>query len=133
MGVQGVKFHHSKSTISQKIVEWEGRISRIAKDLGYSYRCIRDQINSDDDLKNLIKETREYKDESLLEDCEDTLKVAVNNHQDMSNALKAVTYILERKGKNIGYNPINSNLTEEVKKTMSDVIQQALEGNLSQE
>lgn len=133
MGVQGVRFNIPKSTICTAIINNRGRISHIAKTLDYSIRCTREKINQDPELKALLDEYRDQRDESLLDGCEDGLQDAIDNRSvDMSNALKAIFFVLNTKGKPRGYFPPNSIIDDETKQNLSDLIKQAKTGDLSQ-
>ncbi len=135
MGIQGTKLNIPKSSLMSAIKNNLGRLNKIALSLGCHIETARNYISRDPELVKLLKDYREHRDESLLEGAEDTLQKAIdtNDPVNMANALKASMFVLNSKGKGRGYSPPNSNLNDEVKKTMSDVIQQALEDKLSQE
>ena len=85
---------YTEQEIAFAIIDCGGYISAIAKTLGCKIESIRNAINSNTELKELVYEQRE----ELLDNAERGLVKAVN-----AGKLEAIKFVLSRLGRNRGY------------------------------
>lgn len=85
---------YTEQEIAFAIIDCGGYISAIAKTLGCKIESIRNAINSNPELKELVYEQRE----ELLDNAERGLVKAVN-----AGKLEAIKFVLSRLGRNRGY------------------------------
>jgi len=85
---------YTEQELSFAIIDCGGYISAIAKTLGCKIESLRQAINNNPDLKELVYEQRE----ELLDNAERGLVKAVN-----AGKLDAIKFVLSRLGRNRGY------------------------------
>jgi len=85
---------YTEQEIAFAIIDCGGYVSAIAKTLGCKIESIRNAINSNPELKELVYEQRE----ELLDNAERGLVKAVN-----AGKLEAIKFVLSRLGRNRGY------------------------------
>ena len=85
---------YTEQEIAFAIIDCGGYLSAIAKTLGCKIESIRNAINSNPELKELVYEQRE----ELLDNAERGLVKAVN-----AGKLEAIKFVLSRLGRNRGY------------------------------
>lgn len=104
MGTSGVPWDGSKIEIIEALKKRKGRLTYVARDLGVHYITLKKRIDSDPDLTQLTSDLRNHFDRVLVDSGEDVLLFAMGSREtDLSSALKAAFYILDRKGKILGY------------------------------
>ena len=99
MGTSGVPWVQDRDVIIAHLKKAHGRVTHAARSLDISNETLRKKINSDPELKALLGEIRNEADELFLDTAENTLLLAMEKHDDMTNALKASFYVLNSKGK----------------------------------
>lgn len=112
MGTPGVPLNIPKESIAASIKSCRGRMTHMAPALDCSIIYLRERINADPELVALLAETRNHRDENLLDGAEDTLQFALDQRKDadgdINAALKSAFFVLNNKGRKRGYIPANA-------------------------
>ncbi len=99
MGTPGVPFNPKKDDIVNSIKKWNGRISRIAKEMDCCFQTILNYLSENPELRKLVDEQRQHRDFSLCELAEDALQECLQKvDEDRGSALKSAMYVLNSKG-----------------------------------
>lgn len=103
MSIPGVKIAISKATMKKAIIGHRGCVSKAAKGLRIAPSTLQRKIDNDPELKTLVHELRHEYDEMIMDEVEDTIKFAlINRKKDLTNAVKIVMWLSDRKGKGRG-------------------------------
>jgi hypothetical protein len=104
MGTSGVPWQSDKNKIIETLRARKGRLTYVAKDLGVCYATLQKRIKADSELEELTANLRKEFSANLVSSAEDTMMFAMNKRSDeLGNALKSATYILNTLGRDFGY------------------------------
>lgn len=104
MGTSGVPWNISKDSIIEALKARKGKITYAARDLKVHYTTLKKRVYADSELLSLIDELRNEFNAILVDSAEDTMLYAMQNRKnDLASALKSCFYILNNKGKHLGY------------------------------
>ncbi len=127
MGTPGVKLNLSKEVLQETIKKHKGRIVYIAEDLKCNHKTVNNYINADPELKELLNDCRNRRDEILCESAVDTLQDAIDERrQDMPTALKASFYVLNSKGASRGFYSQHAQETNNAVKLTAEEVMKAI-------
>lgn len=114
MGTSGVPLNIPKSVIIDTLKREKGRISYACKALDICSQSLRNLINADPELIELLSILRHDFETALLDKAESTLIYAMEqNEKDLTNSLKSTFFVLNNKGKPRGYFPPTYKQSEE--------------------
>ena len=109
MGTSGVPWVVDKTVIVETLKARKGRLSYAAKDLNVHFSTLKNRIDADPELVQLLQDLRNGFDVLLVDSAEDLLLYAIaQKEKDLTNALKSSFYILNNKGRSRGYSPNKS-------------------------
>jgi hypothetical protein len=106
MGTQGVKWEKDDFTICEAIKKHRGKLTHIAKDasINCSYQTLKDRVDSDPVLTQLVSDYRNHWVEGGLDKAEDVLMTLMDKvDEDKNAALKSAMFFLNNLGKSRGY------------------------------
>ena len=119
MGQSGVPLNVSRDEIIEAMKACHGNMVRVARYLGCSHEAIYTRMRSDPELKAELAKAREAFVESLCDKAEDVLIYALEQREDLTNAMKSAMYSLNNQGKQRGYSPLTESITDELIKKAS--------------
>lgn len=108
MGTSGVPFNIPKKRIIESIKKKKGVVSQICDDLDICYDTYSKHIKTNPEYKDAIDSARNNFDTTICDMAETALMRALNQVEDMSASLSSAKFVLNNKGKNRGYSPIQN-------------------------
>lgn len=130
MGSSGIaiEVNYSEEEVKKIIIEYGGKVSSIAKKMGYGRHAIYEYLDRHPDLLELKEKAKNYLEESTIETAETVLqKLMQSVDRDPTNARQSAQFILKHSKKS-SY----SGLTRLESDTGGDLSDLAESGSLSQ-